>query len=215
MSDASLRRAYTAVAPFYDLLFARVTAGGRRRAVELLAVGAGERVLLLGAGTGLDLRHLPRGAVYHGVDLTPGMLRRAARRAERLGLDFAAHRASVAALPFPSGRFDAAVLHLILAVVPEPVAALREVERVLRPGGRAVVWDKLLRDGSRPSLLRRALHGVTHRWATGFLLDLSVALRATPALRITAREPSLLGGLWQILLLEKAGHPGAAPNSRP
>jgi phosphatidylethanolamine/phosphatidyl-N-methylethanolamine N-methyltransferase len=77
------------------------------------------------------------------------------------------------------------------------------VERVLRPGGRAVIWDKMLRDGSRPSLLRRAVHALTHRYLTGFLLDLDATLAAAPALRVTHREPSLFAGMWQIVLLEK------------
>jgi phosphatidylethanolamine/phosphatidyl-N-methylethanolamine N-methyltransferase len=204
VSDAALRRAYTGIAPLYDPVIARATGPSRRRAVDFLGIRPAERVLVLGVGTGLDLPHVPREAVYEGVDITPAMLRRAQRRAERLGLAFAAHEASASALPFDAARFDAAILHLILAVVPDPVAALRELERVLRPGGRAVIWDKMLADGSRPSLIRRTLHALTHRWATGFLLDLSEALAAAPALRVTHREPSILRGLWQIVVLQKS-----------
>jgi phosphatidylethanolamine/phosphatidyl-N-methylethanolamine N-methyltransferase len=208
VSDASLRRAYTVFAPLYDWLFGRATGGGRRRSLDLLRIRPGERVLLLGVGTGLDLPHLPGEVAYEGVDLARAMLRRAVRRAERLGLRFVAHEASASALPVEAGRFDAAILHLILAVVHDPVAALKEVERVLRPGGRAVIWDKMLRDGGRPSRFRRAVHALTHRWATGVLLDLPAVLRATPSLCVTHRESSLFGGTWQIVVLEKA--PGGA-----
>jgi len=89
--------------------------------------------------------------------------------------------------------------------VPDPTAALREVARVLRPGGRAVIWDKMLREGRGPSLVRRAVHALTHRHLTGFLLDLGAALETAPALRVTHREPSIFGGMWQIVLLGRDG----------
>ena len=202
MSDASLRRAYGFWAAFYDLVVGGL-GGARRRSLECLAPRAGERVLLVGAGTGLDLPLLPRGARYDAVDLTPAMLRRARRRAARLDLPVHAVQASGASLPFADGSFDAAILHLILAVVPDPVSALREVERTLRPGGRAVVWDKMLPAGGRPSLLRRCAHALTHRHLTGFLFDLPATLAAAPSLRVTHREPSIFGGMWQIVLLEE------------
>jgi phosphatidylethanolamine/phosphatidyl-N-methylethanolamine N-methyltransferase len=203
VSEGALRRAYTAFAPLYDAVLGGTTNPSRARAVGLLEIRPGERVLILGVGTGLDLAYVPREARYEGVDLTPAMLRRAVRRAGRFGLTFAAHEASASALPFERARFDAAILHLILAVVPDPVAALREVERVLRPGGRAVIWDKMLPDGGRPSLFRRSVHALTHRWATGFMLDLSRALATAPHLRVTHREPSIFNGLWQTALMER------------
>ena len=67
----------------------------------------------------------------------------------------------------PSRRaaFDAVVLHLILAVIPDPVRCLQEAARALRPGGRMVVFDKFVRGGRVPLALRlvnparaRALH---------------------------------------------------------
>ncbi|MGD0483111.1 MAG: methyltransferase domain-containing protein [Gemmatimonadales bacterium] len=203
MSDASLRRAYGFWAFFYDVIVGGI-GYARRRSIETLAPLPGERVLLLGVGTGLDLPHLPRHARYDAVDLTAAMLRRARHRAERLDFPITLTEASAASLPFADGRFDAAILHLILAVVPDPAMALHEMERTLRPGGRAVVWDKMLPFGGRPSLLRRGAHALTHRHLTGFLLDLPATLAAAPSLRVTQREPSIFGGMWQVVLLEKA-----------
>lgn len=209
MSDASLRRAYGFWAHVYDLVVGGV-GFARRRSLEVLAPRPGERVLVVGVGTGLDLPHLPRHARYEAVDLTRAMLRRARRRSERLGFPLPLLEASAASLPLADACFDAAILHLILAVVPDPAVALREVERVLRPGGRAVVWDKMLPDGGRPSALRRLAHALTHRHLTGFLLDLPSALAAAPSLRVTHREPSIFGGMWQIVLLEKTSLPASA-----
>ena len=213
MSDASLRAAYSVWALGYDAFLGSTTSGARRRSVELLAPRAGERVLLVGVGTGLDLPHLPRHSGYAAVDLTPAMLRRAGRRASRIGFPIALTEGSATALPFEDEGCDAVILHLILAVVPDPAAALREVARVLRPGGRAVVWDKMLREGRRPSPVRRALHALTHRYVTGFLFDLGAALGAAPALRVTHREPSIFGGMWQIVLVEKTSAVGPQPSA--
>ena len=61
---------YTLYAPVYDLVTRRV-ARGRRRAHELAAIRPGERVLLDGAGTGLDLELIPAGADVSAIDITP------------------------------------------------------------------------------------------------------------------------------------------------
>lgn len=202
MSDRSLRAAYSFWAPLYDAIVGGV-GHARRRSIEVLAPRAGERILIVGVGTGLDLPLLPRHAAYEAVDLTPAMLRRAERRAARLGLPLVALEASASALPFEDARFDAAILHLVLAVVPDAPAALGEVRRVLKPGGRAVVWDKMRRPGRRPSLFRSAVHALTHRHLTGFMLDFHRAVAAVGALRVTHDEPSVCGGMWRIVLLEK------------
>ena len=70
-----------------------------------------------------------------------------ARRAGRLGFPLVLHEASASALPFEDGRFDGVVLHLILAVVPDPLAALREAARVLRPSLRVVHREPSLLGG--------------------------------------------------------------------
>src|SRR3954464_11183356 len=78
---------------------------------------------------------------------------RQARAHARSGVDF--RTMDGMALDLPDGSFDAAVLHMVLEVIPDPVRCLREAARVLRPGCHVAVFDKFLPDGSRPGLLRR------------------------------------------------------------
>lgn len=152
----SLRIAYTLWAPVYDLVVSSATRGMRRESLARLEAGAGDAVLLVGVGTGLDLPWLPPGPRYAGIDLTPAMLERARRRAERAGRVLDLRVGDAAALPYASASFDAVVMHLILAVVPDPVAALAEAARVTRPGGEIAVLDKFLRPGQRAPLRRLA-----------------------------------------------------------
>lgn len=141
---------YTLWAPFYD----RVTKlhRERRRSIELLALQPGERVLIIGCGTGADIPFLPADVRVLAADLTPAMLRQAQAHA-RPGVEFRVLDGM--ALDLPDGSFDAAILHMVLEVIPDPVRCLREAARVLRPGGRIAVFDKFLPDGHRPGPLAR------------------------------------------------------------
>src|SRR6056297_825915 len=143
------RRRYDLYAPVYDLV-----AGGflsqRRRVVDLAALQPREEVLLLGAGTGLDLEVLPGHVGVTAVDLSPAMIRRLRARAESLGRPVEARVMSADSLDFPRGRFDCVLMNLVLAVVDDPEACAREAARVLHPDGRLVVFDKFLPEGRRP-----------------------------------------------------------------
>jgi ubiquinone/menaquinone biosynthesis C-methylase UbiE len=86
------------------------------------------------------------------ADLTPAMLRQAEAHA-RPNIGFRVMNAL--ALDLPDASYDAAVLHMVLEVIPDPARCLAETARVLRPGGRLAVFDKFLPDGARPGRLRR------------------------------------------------------------
>jgi arsenite methyltransferase len=118
----------------------------RRRRLVRAALGAapGERILDVGCGPGFYCAELleevgPDGAVV-GVDGSPQMLALAARRCE--GHDNVEFREGDAtSLPAQDAGFDAALCVQVLEYVPDVAAALAELRRTLRPGGRVVVWD--------------------------------------------------------------------------
>jgi phosphatidylethanolamine/phosphatidyl-N-methylethanolamine N-methyltransferase len=151
---------YTIWAPVYDLvkpLFSRY----RRKSIELLGIQPQDRVLLIGSGTGLDLEHLPPAKEILATDLTPAMVRRSSQRMRLLDLPGRATVMDAQLLDLPDASFDKIVMHLIVAVVPEPMKALREAERVLKPGGAIVVFDKFVPAGERPGIPRRILNRIT------------------------------------------------------
>lgn len=190
------RLRYTAYAPIYDLV-ARRLARGRRRSIELANIQPDERVLIVGCGTGLDLELLPRGAQVTAVDLTPAMVEKTAARARELGMSVDARVMDAARLTFADESFDVVLLHLILAVVPDPYSTAREAARVLRKGGRAAIFDKFAT--GHVSLGRRMVNVLTNLVATDVTRRLEDVLRDT-RLVVVKDEPAMFGGVFRAVI---------------
>jgi len=197
-----LRRAYTLWAPFYDAVVDTPFRESRKRSLAGLGNVHGQRILLDGIGTGLDLPWLPRGAIYTGLDLTPAMLGRARARAASFNLRMSFDVGDAMALPFRDAAFDHAVMHLILAVVPDPRAALAEATRVLTVGGRIHLLDKFLRPGQRAPL-RRLLSPIVGRVATRTDVVFEDVLAACPGLEVIGDESDVGGGWFRRIVLRR------------
>jgi ubiquinone/menaquinone biosynthesis C-methylase UbiE len=164
--------------------------------LERLRAIPGQRILIAGIGTGLDLPLLPADRRYVGLDLSRAMLSRARSRGGSLDIFWVEGDAQ--RMPFAAASFDAAILHLIVAVVPDAGRCLREVARVLRPGGRALVLDKFLRRGER-AWLRRALNPLASRIVTRTDVVFEQALESAPGLAVRDDR----GGWFRLIELER------------
>jgi ubiquinone/menaquinone biosynthesis C-methylase UbiE len=108
------------------------------------------------------------------------------------------------ALPFNDAQFDHVVLHLIVAVVPEPHRCLSEATRVLKPGGTILLFDKFLQPQQRAPL-RRLLNVLTRRFVTRMDVVFEEVLCAAPELEVVSNVPMLGGGWFRGIVLRKSG----------
>lgn len=200
------RLRYSVWAPLYDRLVAAFPSfdTARRESIARLRLQPGERLLIVGAGTGLDLPHVPASVRVTAIDVTPAMLERLRARAAHLQMRVDTHVMDARTLAFDSESFDAVVLHLILAVMPQPELGLREAERVTRPGGRVAVFDKFLRHGERPSLVRRAVNLIARPLFSDMNRRFEPLLAGT-SLVVARDEPSSFHAAYrQLTLLKRA-----------
>lgn len=196
----SLKTSYRFVAPLYDAMIAGASAGARQRSLSALTVPQEQRVLISGAGTGLDFPFLPVHHDYVALDLTAAMQARSRGRERHLRLSWVLGDSM--ALPFANESFDAVVLHLILAVVPQPRHCLAEAARVLKPGGRVLIFDKFLRP-NQLAPVRRMLSPLSAQLATRLDVVFEEVLENVPQLRLLSDEPALGNGWFRLITLER------------
>lgn len=195
-----LRLSYNLIAPLYDLAIERALMKARTHSLRALPGDVAANILLSGAGTGLDLPLLPTMHRYTALDFNMAMLSRAKPRGMALKVDWVLGDSM--ALPFADAQFDHAVLHLILAVVPQPARCLSEAARTVKPGGTIIIFDKFLRPQQR-AWLRRTLNPLSRRIATRMDVVFEDVLREVPGLQPISDVPLLAGGWFRGIVLRK------------
>lgn len=134
---------YETFSKFYDYIYSWLFAASHRR-VARAATSAGRRILEIGAGTGLVLRHYGADREVVAADLSIHMLLKAQEKVRRLNLRQVAGVAAMDAssMAFPDQCFDVVSAPFVITLIPEPERALDEIARVLRPGGTIVIISR-------------------------------------------------------------------------
>jgi len=141
-----VRRVWDEIAPTYDkkISFAeRFQFGGGREWVCSRAAG---NVLEVAVGTGRNLPLYPEGVKITAIELSPAMLAVARQRAADSGVVADLREGDAQALPFDDNTFDTVVCALSLCAIPDHGRAISEMARVLKPGGKLLLFDHI---GSR------------------------------------------------------------------
>jgi ubiquinone/menaquinone biosynthesis C-methylase UbiE len=98
-------------------------------------------VLMVGAGTGNDFKYFPTGLNVLGIDISPKMLERAAPKAAKYEGSLTLREMDVCRLDLPDDAFDTVATVCTFCSVPKPIAGLREIHRVLKPGGQLLMFE--------------------------------------------------------------------------
>jgi phosphatidylethanolamine/phosphatidyl-N-methylethanolamine N-methyltransferase len=131
---------------------------GRSKAVRQMELKSGHQVLEIGIGTGLSLPLYPTNVDITGIDLTAEMLEQAQQRVNLLGLsNVQLHLMDAQKLQFPDRSFDKSIAMFVASVTPDPVAMIREMKRVTRPGGHIYILNHFSQKGSISSVVEGAL----------------------------------------------------------
>jgi len=142
LEKRQVQRAYELYAPVYDFVFDWIFAPGRSAAVSGLALQRSDSVLEVGIGTGLNMPLYPWSCHLTGIDLSQEMLDKAVERVQSLAM--------------PNVVLKVMVATYTISAVPDPVAVLREMRRVVKPDGIIVILN----------------HFRSHRRITGWAEDL-------------------------------------------
>ncbi|NJC73519.1 methyltransferase domain-containing protein [Planosporangium thailandense] len=188
---ARARRIWERAARRYDRSMAfweRVAFAAHRGWLCGLATG---HTLEVAIGTGVNIDRYPAAVRLTGFDLSHGMLRNARARAAAVGRTPALIQGDVRDLPFADASFDTVVCTLGLCGVPDPPAALREMGRVLVPGGRLLLLDHVVSTNAAVRGLQRLMETVTGRLAGEYFTRRPALL--LPSAGFVVREQARFG----------------------
>ncbi len=141
--DSTLKR-YNRLSFLYDFIEAPLEyfrfASWRKRLKNGIA---GSRALEVGVGTGKNLPYYPREIEITAIDFSPGMLKRARKKASTEDVGVALLEMDVQQLDFPDNYFDTVFATFVFCSVPDPVAGLKELKRVCKPEGKLLLLEHM------------------------------------------------------------------------
>lgn len=159
VSGDKIRQRYDRLAPWFDslegflegLIFRRL----RKR---LWAQVQGEHVLEVGVGTGKNFAFYPDRARMTAIDFSPKMLEQAKRKRERKQLDVHLDLMDVQSLAYADNSFDTVIASFVFCSVPQPRKGLKEIYRVLKPGGQLLLLEHVLSSNKMVAKLMNLLN---------------------------------------------------------
>ena len=166
-------RVYENIAWAYDVVFGPTLHPGRVQAIQRMSIQSGDRLLEVGVGTGINACLYPRDCNVTGIDLSAPMLEKARERFARKAIrNVRLQEMDAATLKFADDTFDIVYAPYLISVVPDPVAVVREMYRVCRPGGRIIFLNHFRSENRALAWIERGISPFTVH--IGFKSDLDL-----------------------------------------
>jgi phosphatidylethanolamine/phosphatidyl-N-methylethanolamine N-methyltransferase len=198
-----VERVYEKLSKVYDLFFGPTLHPGRLVALERMGIDAGDRILEVGVGTGINTSLYPRNCHVTGIDLSSSMLEKARERVAREGLrNVRLLEMDAQNLTFADGSFDIVYAPYLVSVVPDPVQVALEMRRVCKPGGKIIILNHFRSANPILSRLERAISPFTVH--IGFKSDLDLpAFLAQAELEPISIEKVNVPKIWSLVTCRK------------
>jgi ubiquinone/menaquinone biosynthesis C-methylase UbiE len=196
------RSRYQRISRFYDLMETSAEKRYHPWREQLWAMVNGANVLEVGVGTGKNLPYYPNGAHITGIDLTPGMLEQARRKAHAFEFNsrVSLQIGDAQALDFPDNSFDTALATFVFCSVPDPVLGLREMKRVVRPGGKVLLLEHMRSPNSVLGYLMDLLNPLVVRMMGANINRRTVENVRKAGLEIEQVEGLGMGGIFKLIV---------------
>jgi phosphatidylethanolamine/phosphatidyl-N-methylethanolamine N-methyltransferase len=197
-------RVYEKLASTYDFTFGPTLHPGRLQAIQRMSIQTHDRVLEVGVGTGINATLYPRDCAVTGIDLSNSMLEIARERVARKDIkNVRLLEMDAADMKFADGSFDIVYAPYLISVVPDPIAVVREMVRVCRPGGKIIILNHFLSPNPMLAWIERAISPFTVH--IGFKSDLDLpAFLAQAGLKPVSIERINIPRIWSLVTCIKA-----------
>lgn len=202
-ATALTRARYQRLSATYDLMESLTEMRFYPWRKQLWGLVTGTEILEVGVGTGKNMPFYPQGVRMTAIDLTPGMLERARKRAADLRLNIALKIGDVQALEFPDSTFDAVVATCVFCSVPNPVLGFTESGRVLKPDGKIYLLEHMRIQTEPFGKLMDAINPLVVRLMGANINRRTLDNIQSAGLKIETVQDLAMGGMFKLITARK------------